>query len=254
MARRATMIVQERENQPFVLLLDGGNTWVSDQFQTLTQESNGALVVEAMNLMGYDAMVLGERDLQLGVDLLRQRMDEADFAVLSANVWLAETGERFARPFTTLEIDGRSVGIIGLTGTDADVPPAFTISDPIAATEEILLDLAEQTDLIIILSHLAWSKNKQLAELAPEIDLIISGGMEKPDLQLYEANSTGVYLAQAELPSERHAGRFVGRWRLDLDTEGRAIVKGWATIALDPGYVDDPELIALLQRYRDRYW
>lgn len=253
MARRATMVVQEREEQPFVLLLDAGDTWVSDEFQMLTQESNGALVVEAMNLMAYDAMVLGERDLQLGVDLLRQRMDEADFGVISANVWLAETGERFAPPFTILEIDGRSVGIIGLTGADADIPPAFTISDPIAATEEILLELAEQTDLNIILSHLAWNKNKQLAELSPEIDLIISGGMEKPDLQQYEAGSTGVHLAQAELPSARHAGRFVGRWQLDLDTEGRAIVRGWASIALDPTYADDPELGALLQRYRNQY-
>jgi len=74
------------------------------------------VIVEAMNLMGYDVMALGEVDLQLGEDALRQRIAEAQFAVLSANVIVQSTGELFAKPYVIMERGGRRIGIVGLTG------------------------------------------------------------------------------------------------------------------------------------------
>ncbi len=251
MARRATLAAQEREKQDLVLLLDGGDSLMSDSAQRLNLESGGALVIEAMNLLGYDALVLGERDLQLGAEVLRQRMDEADFPVLSANVRLAETGELLASPYTVLNLDGLSVGIIGLTGT-SDIPAAFTVSDPMAAAEEALREVGTQADLIVLLSHLGWEGNKELADLAGEIDLVISGGLQKLEDQPYRSPATGVWLAQAELPTPGHAGRLVGWWKLTISPEGRVTDSDWKTISLEPQFTDDPAMVALLARYRSR--
>lgn len=225
---------------------------MSEPAQPLSLESEGALVIEAMNLMGYDAIVLGEQDLQLGADVLRQRIDEADFAVLSANVRLAETGELLASPYTILEVDGLSIGIIGLTGTSPDIPSVFTISDPIAAAEDILGEVESQADLIIMLSHLGWDKNRELADLAAEIDLVIGGGLQKPDNRPYHSSTTGVWLAQAELPTPGHAGRFVGRWELTISPDGRVTRSDWKAISLDPQFADDQAMAALLARYRNQ--
>ncbi len=246
------MVAQERAEQDLLLLLDGGDSLMADPAQPLSLESEGELVIEAMNLMGYDAMVLGEQDLQLGADALRQRMDEADFPVLSANVRLAETGETLASPYTILEMDGLSIGIIGLTGTSPQVLPPFAISDPIAAAEDLLEEVASQADLIVLLSHLGWDKSKELADLAGEIDLVISGGLQKPDSQPYHSSATGAWLAQAELPAPRHTGRIVGRWELTISPSGRVTRSDWEAVSLDPQFADDQAMVTLLARYRNQ--
>lgn len=81
-----------------------------------------------MNLMEYDAMALGETDLQLGEDVLRQRVQEVRFPVLSANVVVQSTGKLFVQPYVLLESGGRTLGIIGLTGSGS-------VSDTLAAAQ-----------------------------------------------------------------------------------------------------------------------
>ena len=68
MARRATIIAQERAEGEFVLVLDAGNSLVGDREPA--QGSRGKSSVSAMDLMGYDAMALGPGDLALGLDVV----------------------------------------------------------------------------------------------------------------------------------------------------------------------------------------
>lgn len=226
---------------------------MADEFQSLSRDSRGALIVEAMNLMAYDATVLGKRDLQLGLDDLRQRMDEAEFAVLSANVRLAETGELLAEPYTILERGGWTFGIVGLTESDPGAPSAFSIADPFTAIKELLPSLSEQTDWIVVLGHLGWTENQRLADLSPEIDLIIGGGLDKADEKPHHARTTGTYLAQAERPSTAHAGRLIGQWNLILRSENQIEMDDWTSVRLGPEIADDPALLDLVQRYRDLF-
>lgn len=232
------------------MLLDGGDSLMSDSPQPLTLESQGRVIIEAMNLLGYDAIALGEQDLRLGADVLRQRIAEADFPVLSANVRLTGTGELLASPYTILDVGGLSVGIIGLTGTSPDSPPALTISDPLAAAGDVLKEVEPQSDLVIVLSHMGWDRNRELADRASEIDLVIGGGLQKPDSQPYHSPTTGAYLAQAELPTSGHAGRLVGLWKLTLNPEGQVRDSDWRAVALDPQFADDQAMIRLLAGYR----
>ena len=66
-----------------MLVLDAGNTIYG---QALAVQSKGQVIVESMSAMGYDAMTVGESDLRLGLDLLLQRAEEADFIFLSCNL------------------------------------------------------------------------------------------------------------------------------------------------------------------------
>jgi len=110
--------------------LDGGNTFWGRY--PLTQQSRGAVIVEVMDLMGYDAMALGEVDLQLGDGILRQLIEDAHFPVLSANVIVRSTGDLFTAPYVVLERAGRRIGVIGLTGSGsypANFAGSLTLSD-----------------------------------------------------------------------------------------------------------------------------
>ena len=59
-----------------------------------------------MNMLGYDAMVLGVHDFDFGQAVLRQRIEEAAFPILSANISYADSGASFATPCVILERNG----------------------------------------------------------------------------------------------------------------------------------------------------
>jgi 2',3'-cyclic-nucleotide 2'-phosphodiesterase (5'-nucleotidase family) len=241
------MIAQQRDAFPNVLLLDGGDTLYSDR--PLTQRSQGALIIEAMNLMGYDAMVLGEGDLRLGASALQDRIAEAKFPILSANVRLLGKDTLFVEPFTIIPVGERRVGILGLTGVPEQVPAGFAVDDPMEAARSFLPAVSEQADLVIILSHLGWIENARLADLSSDVDLIVGGGNLPMGGQPYRAEATGTRLTQAERPTAGHAGRYIGQWDIVLEPEGNMVFEGWRMIPLLPDYPDDAGVVELLGRY-----
>jgi 2',3'-cyclic-nucleotide 2'-phosphodiesterase (5'-nucleotidase family) len=241
------MIAQQRATFPSVLLLDGGDTLFSDQ--PLTQRSQGALIIEAMNLMGYDAMVLGEGDLQLGAGVLEQRIAEAEFHILSANIRLSDSDALFAEPYAMIPVGDLRVGVLGLTGIPEKVPAGFTIDDPFDAARRYLPAVIENSDLVIILSHLGWIENVRLAELSSDVDLIVGGGNIPMGGQPHRAAGTGTRLTQAERSVAGHAGRYIGQWGIVLGSDGSAAFKEWHMIPLLPDYPDDPAVVKLLDRY-----
>jgi 5'-nucleotidase len=114
-----------------VVLIDGG-----DMFQG-TLESNlgeGAAVVRAYNLMGYDAAAIGNHEFDFGPvgeaatprapgddprGALKARAAEATFPFLAANLIDEGTGKPVAwpnvRPSTIVKHAGVTIGIIGIT-------------------------------------------------------------------------------------------------------------------------------------------
>jgi len=102
-ARRATVIKEVRSApDQAILVLDAGNTLFG---QRLANETEGSIIVEAMNAMGYDAMAVGQLDLSRGIDVLLQRANEAQFAVLSCNIVSTQDGELVLAPYTVIEHD-----------------------------------------------------------------------------------------------------------------------------------------------------
>jgi 2',3'-cyclic-nucleotide 2'-phosphodiesterase (5'-nucleotidase family) len=95
-----------RKEKPSLLLAAGdmvqGNTW-SNLFE-------GKPVIEVMNAMRFDAMVVGNHEFDFGKTVLTERIREANFPVLGANV----TGLDVLRPYTVKVVDGIRVGIIGV--------------------------------------------------------------------------------------------------------------------------------------------
>lgn len=243
------MISSSRASSEGILLLDAGDSLLSDERQPVSLASKGALAVDAMNLMGYDAMALGERDLELGLAFLQDRMERAEFPFLSANLLLADSGNLFALPYVILPFGDFSVGIIGLTGISSPAPADFKVLDPFETVRGLLPQVTEQVDLVILLSHLGWAKNVELANMYPEIDLIIGGGTDAPGSQPYRSNTTGTYLAQVELPSPGHVGRYVGHWQLSISADGQPQIDSWRLVSLDPQFQDDAQMLALLRRY-----
>jgi 2',3'-cyclic-nucleotide 2'-phosphodiesterase (5'-nucleotidase family) len=243
------MVKQERQASSHFLLLDAGDSLFGDRF--LGQQTQGKGVVEAMNLLGYDAMALGGGDMRLGLDTLRQRMAEAEFPFLSANVVLSGTETPFTEPYIIKEMGDHRVAIIGLTepGAADSVQGAVTVLNPIETVRRYVAEVSAKASTIIVLSHIGMEGNIKLAEEVEGIDLIVSGAGQMSVDQAVQSETTGTLIVQAEVPSPGHAGRRIGVARLQMDSQGEVASHQWTVVSLTPDFADDPEMRALLSTY-----
>ncbi len=227
-----------------MLLLDAGNSLFSGGRQDLNQLSQGRLLVEAMNLMGYDALALGPRDLQEGVALLRERMAEAKFAILSANVMV--DGELLAEPYAIFERGGLRIAVLGLTSPDITAPEGMEALDPAAAIEQYLPELEEQSDLLVVLGALGPTTEQELALKFQAIDLIVGGGSSIPSNGAIPEGSVAIVRAGG-------LGEYLGITAYDSGSAVGADRFRERSLLLGPDIPDDPEMAALKTRYQGEY-
>jgi 2',3'-cyclic-nucleotide 2'-phosphodiesterase (5'-nucleotidase family) len=225
-------------------LLDAGNTLYGSQ--PLAKQTQGQAIVEAMNLLGYDAMVLGSEDFWLGLDALRQRMEEAEFPILSANVVMAGTDQLFTTPYVIEEIAGHKVAIIGLTNQEAARAAGGDIDalDPLKALEDLMGEVSKEADVIIVLSHLGTEGDFQMANEVKGIDLIVgglSGDVLDPPVWI---EASGTVIVQAG-----YQGQWIGVVTLEIDSQGEVTGHQGQVVLLTDEFADDPEMRAFLDQY-----
>ncbi len=98
-----------------VLLLSGGdiNTGVPESdLQDAEPDFRG------MNLVGYDAMAIGNHEFDNPLTVLRQQEQWAKFPLLSANIYQKSTGERLFKPWALFKRQDLKIAVIGLTTDD----------------------------------------------------------------------------------------------------------------------------------------
>jgi 5'-nucleotidase/UDP-sugar diphosphatase len=162
-----------RTGQPTLLLAAGdmiqGNNW-ANLFQ-------GKSSIALMNAMKFDAMVVGNHEFDYGQKVLQQRLREARFPVLGANV----RGVPGLRPYVIEKIAGIRVALIGVVTPDTPTSThprnvaGLKFSPPAAAVARCLKALRGQSDLVVVLSHLGYPADRALAQQVPGIDVIIGG-------------------------------------------------------------------------------
>jgi len=132
-ARLGHYFAAERAQAPNrVLAVDGGDMFQGTLVSNLHE---GAAMIHALNALGYAAAAVGNHEFDFGPvgphttpvgpdedprGALEERMKEAKFPLLSANIVDAKSGKPIARPFTVVTVDGVKIGIVG--GTSEDTP------------------------------------------------------------------------------------------------------------------------------------
>ena len=132
-ARLGHYFAAERAQAPNrVLAVDGGDMFQGTLVSNLHE---GAAMIHALNALGYAAAAVGNHEFDFGPvgphttpvgpdedprGALEERMKEAKFPLLSANIVDAKSGKPIARPFTIVTVDGVKIGIVG--GTSEDTP------------------------------------------------------------------------------------------------------------------------------------
>lgn len=162
-----------RPERPTLLLAAGdmiqGNNWANLFY--------GKSSIELMNAMGFDAMVVGNHEFDFGQKVLLERIKEAGFPVLGANV----QGLARLKPYVIKTIGGIRVAIIGVVTADTPVSTnprnvaGLKFSPPEVVVARYLKELKGKADLMVVLSHLGYPEDRALAQKVPGIDVIIGG-------------------------------------------------------------------------------
>jgi len=229
-----------------VLVLDAGGSLFG---QALANASEGQVIVDAMNAMGYDAMAVGAAEVERGLDVLLQRAAEARFAVLSCNLVSASDGLPVFAPYLVIERGGRRFGVIGVSEPALAELPGLSgrvlVVDPVEAVGQYLPAVQAQSDVVIVLSHLGFELDTWLAQSVPGIHVIV-GGRSRRLLMAPELVGTTVLLQAG------YDGEWLGRLDLALDAQGQPTEPRVEIITLGPEVESQPQMLALLDSYVQR--
>lgn len=117
------------------------------------------------------------------------------------------------------------------------------VKDPEQEIRRVLADYEEfDYDLLIVLSHLSFEKDKEIASQLPDIDVIVGGHshtvLEKPVVK------NGVIICQAG-----GFGEYVGELVLDFDTEKKQITDFQGRLVSAKDYSASPQIMKLVRSY-----
>jgi 2',3'-cyclic-nucleotide 2'-phosphodiesterase (5'-nucleotidase family) len=171
------------------------------------------LILESLNLMGYDAMAIGDDDLTLGKDFLSDLSKKSNFPFLSSNVIDEASGKPLFHSTLVKEVNGFRIGMFSLLAPEAFLGPedsrkkGLSIRSPVEVAQAMVKELQPKTDFIFLLSHLGYPKDMELAQAVSGIHLIIGAhtGMNlvyPPVVKntiLLQTASKGMYVGKLDL-------------------------------------------------------
>ena len=208
--RRMGLIAQERKADPNLLVFDAGYFCQGTPYFNFY---HGRIEIDAMNRMGYDAVMLGNHEFDNGVDTLAAILQGAQFPVVCANYDVkGSVLEGLVLPYTVIRRQNVRIGVFGI-----GIDPAGLIAernfaplqylDPIATAQDVANTLKnkEKCDVIVCLSHQGTHPSAEgklsdveLAQATRNIDIIIGAHTHKTLTNVYIPNLDGdsVFLAQ----------------------------------------------------------
>lgn len=246
--------VRQEHGDEDVLLLDAGDIFMGTPEGTLTQ---GALMVDLMNLLRYDAMTLGNHEFDQGSEVLAQIGERAKFPLLAANVLprggaVSDRVAAHVQPLTIIERGGVKIAVIGLITpttpniTHKDASAAFDFGEPLVAVRDALSTArAEGADFAIVLSHVGKEGEEALAaQLQPgDVPLILGGHSHTAIDPMFQSPSGVSYIQTgAKLSAISHV-------TIELGAEGPKVTGGRLVPLQAADWGPDPQVAEIMGRY-----
>ncbi len=199
---------------------------------------------------GYDAIGLGETDLNYGFEFLQRMIAEHGLPFTNANVRNAATGELLLPEYIVVERGGLRFGIcsvldpsyriVSMAARDIE----YQVDDPAAALRDLLPRLRQKCDTVVLLSHLGDQGSERLLAELGGVDIAVLGHLYRPLTQERIINDAIVLAAV-------HEGRVIGRADLSVSRQtGKVMTVQVAITTLDASVADDPVMTQAVQGFQ----
>jgi 2',3'-cyclic-nucleotide 2'-phosphodiesterase (5'-nucleotidase family) len=241
LARCATQIRRWQRENPNSILIDVGDVY---QGTDVSLRNKGALMIDLLNHLEYDAWVVGNHEFDWGMECFERVLQQSNMPVLAANMLMEGklAGEfpnakhPFAKiqPFILKEIAGIKIAIIGITtpGMPFWLWPEFTrgldFRHPVEPVRRAIASAKSGgADAIVLTGHMGLKTRTGGDDFANTVMALTS---EFPELPVFIAGHThqdlpsrltnGVLFTQAD-----HFGIHVGRVDLLFDRNSKKLLR-----------------------------
>ncbi|WP_075291294.1 5'-nucleotidase C-terminal domain-containing protein [Pararhizobium arenae] len=238
-----------------VLVLDAGDQFQGSLFYS-TYKSEA--VAEFMNGIGFDAMAVGNHEFDDGPEELAKFLDQVKFPVISGNtVAGADTPIANRIPgYIVKDIGGQKVAVVSVLATDTSETssPGKSVffEDEIAYLKGVIPTIeAEGVNKIILLSHVGYKKDQEIAAAVDGIDVIV-GGHSHTLLSSTDEKAAGPYPTIVKNPAgvevpivQAYAySKYLGELKVVFDDGGKVKSSTGAPLLLDASITPDAGYVA----------
>ncbi|WP_440896189.1 bifunctional metallophosphatase/5'-nucleotidase [Amphibacillus sp. Q70] len=239
-------ITERRKNNQAYYLLDNGDH--IDRVNPITEALKGKGNVDLLNKANYDVVTIGNNE---GITLTKKELfdlyDQAKFTVVCANL-SSQSDEQpnWLKPYQILSTDSAvRVAIVGLTApfTAFYSPLGWDIHDPLETLARYIEEIKQQSDIVLLLSHLGVDQDEVIAEQFPDLDVIIGGHTH----HLFESEE---YFNQTISTAVGKSGYYVGEIQLIWDHDQKTLIDKKATAHPTQDDLEDSKTIELISRHR----
>lgn len=209
------------------------------QGSIIDQEYQGVSTIDVMNLLGPDIVTLGNHEVDYGLAHLMFLERCAHFPIINANLHIRPTNTRLFKSHEIMMVGGIRILFIGLI---TDEILSYSAKDPLLGSFIDVREAAREVayicnnykdvdiDLTILLTHIGFDKDVELAELLPAeigVDIILGGHshtlLEQPE------RVRDILIAQVGTGSTH-----IGRMDLVVDMDKNSIHSfAWQAVPID---------------------
>lgn len=129
LAQVASLIEEERQSNPNLVLLDDGDSLQGQPtvyYYNFEKTSGPHIWSQAVNFLEYDAVAVGNHDIEAGHNVYDRLYEEIQAPVVCANAMKTD-GTTYFNPYTIIEKEGLKIAVLGLTSPKIPdwLPPQF---------------------------------------------------------------------------------------------------------------------------------
>ncbi|MCQ2320708.1 MAG: bifunctional metallophosphatase/5'-nucleotidase [Bacteroidales bacterium] len=197
----AALVDSLRNVYPDMLVFSAGDNRtgnpVNDQYNPVNFP-----MISLMNKVGFDLSAVGNHEWDAGTDNLQQNIKQADFPFVCANVTQKDGLNLDIKPYVMLENQGVKIAVVGMIEVRHDGIPGAHPSNLTQVSFKKAIDampeyqyLREQCDVMIVLSHLGFEDDVEVAQATPYLDVILGGHTHT--LVEFPTEHNGVLVTQA---------------------------------------------------------
>jgi 5'-nucleotidase len=217
-ARIATIVKQTRAKDKNVILLNAGDIFQGTLYFNIYEGLAEAML---LSKMGYQASCIGNHEFDKGVPNLVEYCKRVNFPIVACNIDMTSEPElaKVVKPYTILTVDNQKIGVVGLitetTGNITLGADKLKFLNHLAPTQKAVDELTHQgVNKIIVISHIGYEEDQELASKLHNVDLIVGGHSHTP-------------LGTPSLPGWGPSGGPYPTYTKDADGKQVVIVQAW---------------------------
>ena len=255
LANVSTYVNQVRAEQPDAVLLFDTGDYLQGQpslyYYNYIDTTSDHIVCRVYNKMGYDAIGLGNHDVEVGAEMYESRLQRMlQMPLLCANAIDTRTGQTMFQPYAVMERQGIRIAVLGMITPNihAWLPkslwPNLEFQDMVECAQQWIpiIREKEQPDLIVGLFHAGSDPNSGTSDMdtymhengsvpvavkVPGFDLVLVGhdhtlsqqtvvNVAGDSVAVLDANTQASYVGRADIHLTLGSD---GKYRKEVRTE-----------------------------------